>query len=161
MYDDIQNPPQQLSQSKFKAWFWLLILPLYLFACLWALKGSTSNLQDIFVTSNLSTLSLIVIIFALVMLVWLGFELIKGFRKLAECSKYEVYLAEVFENRDRQRPAQNAMRLDYLRKLRKMNSEVRSVTEIKQKQILGMVIIGLLILLVGSIGQLVSQFVLL
>lgn len=160
MYDDIQNPPQQLSQSKFKAWFWLLILPLYLFACLWALKGSALGLQDIFVTSSLSTLSLIVIIFALVMLVWLGFELIKGFSKLTECSKYEVYLAEVFENRDRQRPAQNAMRLDYLRKLRKKNSEVRGATEKKQKQLLGMAIIGLLVLLTGCIGQLVSQFVL-
>lgn len=93
------------------------------------------------------------------MLVWLGFELIKGFSKLAECSKYEVYLAEVFENRDRQRPAQNAMRLDYLRKLRKKNSEVRGTTESKQKQLLGMAIIGLLILLAGSIGQLVSQLV--
>ncbi len=160
MYDDIQNPPQQLSQSKFKPWFWLLILPLYLFACLWALKGSASGLQDIFVTSNLPTLSLIVIIFALVMLVWLGFELIKGFSKLAECSQYEVYLAEVFENRDRQRPAQNAMRLDYLRKLRKKNSEVRGATENKQKQLLVMAIIGLLVLLTGSIGQLVSQLVL-
>lgn len=159
MYDDIQNPPQQLSQSKFKAWFWLLILPLYLFACLWALKGSALTLQDILITSNISTLSLIVIIFALVMLVWLGFELIKGFSKLAECSKYEVYLAEVFENRDRQRPTQNAMRLDYLRKLRKMNSKVRGATENKQKQLLGMAIIGLLVLLTGCIGQLVSQFI--
>lgn len=159
MYEDIQHPPQQAPQSKFKPWFWLLLLPLYLFGCLWALKGSASSLQDMLVSSNVSTLSLIVIIFSIVMLVWLGFELIKGFSKLAECSKYEVYLAEVFENRDRQRPAQNAMRLDYLRKLRKMNSEVRGVTESKQKQLLGMAIVGLIILLAGSIGQLVSQLV--
>ncbi|HEY9031346.1 MAG TPA: hypothetical protein VIM93_08290 [Kangiella sp.] len=160
MYDDIQNPPQQLPQSKFKPWFWLLLLPIYLSGCLWALKSSVSGWQDVLVTSNLSTLSLIVIIFALVMLVWLGFELIKGFRKLAECSKYEFYLAEVFENRDRQRPAQNAMRLDYLRKLRKKNSEVRGATEKKQKQLLVIGMVGLLLMLVGCVGQLVSQLVL-
>ncbi|MCW9027689.1 MAG: Cir/Yir/Bir family protein [Kangiella sp.] len=159
MYDDIQNPPQQLPQSKFKPWFWLLILPLYLFGCLLALADSVAGWQEFLQLSNLSVLSLVVIVFALCMLIWLSYKLIQGFNKLTECSRYEVYLAEVFENRDRQRPAQNAMRLDYLRKLRKLNSEVRGVTESKQKQLLGMAIIGLLILLAGSIGQLVSQLV--
>ncbi|MCW8857538.1 MAG: Cir/Yir/Bir family protein [Kangiella sp.] len=159
MYDDIQNPPQQLTQSKFKPWFWLLIFPLYLLGCLWALAGSVAGWQELLQLSNLAVLSLIVIVFALCMLIWLSYKLIQGFNKLTECSRYEVYLAEVFENRDRQRPAQNAMRLDYLRKLRKLNSEVRGVTESKQKQLLGMAIVGLIILLAGSIGQLVSQFI--
>lgn len=95
------------------------------------------------------------------MLIWLSYQLIQGFNKLTECSRYEVYLAEVFENRDRQRPAQNAMRLDYLRKLRKLNSEVRGTTEHKQKQLLVMGMVGLLMMLVGCVGLLASHLVLL
>lgn len=159
MYDDIQNPPQQLTQSKFKPWFWLLILPFYLFGCLWALAGSTAGWQELLQASKIPVLSLVVIVFALCMLIWLSYKLIQGFNKLTECSRYEVYLAEVFENRDRQRPSQNAMRLDYLRKLRKMNSEVRGVTESNQKQLLIMAIIGLLLMLVGCVGQLVSYLI--
>ena len=157
MYDDIQNPPQQLTQSKFKPWFWLLLFPLYLFGCLWALAGSVAGWQELLQLSNLSVLSLVVIVFALCMLIWLSYKLIQGFNKLTECSRYEVYLAEVFENRDRQRPAQNAMRLDYLRKLRKQNSEVRGITESGQKQLLVLAMVGLLLMLVGCVGQLVSQ----
>lgn len=159
MYDDIQSPPQQLPPSKFKPWFWLLILPLYLFGCLWALSGSLAGWHELLQLSNLSVLSLVVIIFALCMLIWLSYKLIQGFNKLTECSRYEVYLAEVFENRDRQRPAQNAMRLDYLRKLRKLNSEVRGTTERKQKQLLVMGMVGLLLMLVGCVGQLMGQLV--
>lgn len=159
MYDDIQSPPKKLTKSRFKSWYWLLILPLYLFACLWVLADSTGGWHELLQISNLSVLSLIVILFALAMLIWLSYKLIQGFNKLAECSRYEVYLAEVFENRDRQRPSQNAMRLDYLRKLRKMNSEVRGITELGQKKLLIMAIVGLLLMLVGCVGQLVSQLV--
>lgn len=159
MYDDIQNPPQQLPPSKFKPWFWLLILPIYLFGCIWALSGTLSGWQELLQLPNLSVLSLIVIVFALCMLIWLSYKLIPGFNKLTECSNYEVYLAEVFENRERQRPAQNAMRLDYLRKLRKVNSDVRGITETGQKQLLVLAIVGLFLMLVGCIGQLVSRLV--
>ncbi|MBD3667339.1 MAG: hypothetical protein HUJ16_05230 [Kangiella sp.] len=159
MYDDIQNPPQPLPSSKFKPWFWLLILPIYLFGCIWALSGTLSGWQELLQLPNLSVLSLIVIVFALCMLIWLSYQLIQGFNKLTECSRYEVYLAEVFENRDRQRPAQNAMRLDYLRKLRKLNSEVRGITESGQKQLLVLAMVGLLLMLVGCVGQLVSHLV--
>ncbi|AUD79859.1 hypothetical protein CW740_11605 [Kangiella profundi] len=161
MYDDIQNPPQPLPSSKLKPWFWLLILPIYLFGCIWALSGTLSGWQELLQLPNLSVLSLIVIVFALCMLIWLSYQLIQGFNKLTECSRYEVYLAEVFENRDRQRPAQNAMRLDYLRKLRKLNSEVRGTTEHKQKQLLVMGMVGLLMMLVGCVGLLASHLVLL
>ncbi|WP_417445681.1 hypothetical protein [Kangiella sp.] len=160
MYDDIQNPPQQLPQSKFKPWFWLLLLPIYLLGCLWALKGSVSGWRDLLALTNLPIFSLMVVMFAITTLLWTCYKLVKGFNKLTECSRYEVYLAEVFENRDRQRPAQNAMRLDYLRKLRKRNSEVRVKTEIRQRQLLALAIFGLLILLIGTIGQLTSQFLL-
>lgn len=160
MYDDIQNPPQKLPPSKFKPWLWLLILPLYLLGCFWALSGSLSGWQDLLQISNLDVFSLVVVVFAVCMLIWLSYKLIQGFNKLTECSRYEVYLAEVFENRDRQRPAQNAMRLDYLRKLRKVNSEVRVNTETRQRQLLALAIVGLLLLLIGTIGQLTSQLLL-
>lgn len=160
MYDDIQNPPQQQPISKFKPWFWLLILPLYLFISLWWLSDPTVDWQELLIFSNLPTLSLIMIIFAITMLIWICLKLFQGFSNLAECSHYEVYLAEVFENRDRQRPAQNAMRMDYLRKLRKMNSEVRGDIESRQRQLLSLAIIGLLILLTGSIGLLTGQLML-
>lgn len=159
MYDDIQNPPQPLPSSKFKPWFWLLIFPLYLFGCLWVLEGSVAGWQELLQLSNLAVLSLVVIVFALCMLIWLSYKLIQGFNKLTESSRYEVYLADVFENRDRQRPAQNAMRLDYLRKLRKVNSEVRGSTESGQKQLLVLAMVGLLLMLVGCVGQLVSHLV--
>ncbi len=160
MYDDIQNPPQPLPPSKFKPWFWLLILPIYLFGCVWALAGSVAGWQELLQISNLAVLSLVVAVFAVCMLIWLSYKLIQGFNKLTECSLYEVYLAEVFENRDRQRPAQNAMRLDYLRKLRKINSEVRVNTETRQRRLLALAIVGLLLLLFGTIGQLTSQLLL-
>ncbi|GAA4359744.1 hypothetical protein GCM10023151_10900 [Kangiella marina] len=95
--------------------------------------------------------------FACILLGWQSLQLKSGYLKLRQCSHYESYLNELFDNRTRNRPAQNASLLEVVRKQRKANNVIRGDAESYQQTHYTLLFFGLLTLFIGSLFLLLAQ----
>lgn len=96
-------------------------------------------------------------IFGCSLLAWQAYRLKNGYAKLHECSEYESYLNGLFDSRERNRPAQNANRLEVVRKMRQQNTKARSTTEHYQQANYRMLMFSIFVVCLGSLFQLTSQ----
>lgn len=158
MTQSIQVPPSPLEKSRFNLLYLLLLYPVYLAASWWVLYYDINFSWSYIVEPNtLWNFGTLHIFLGCVLIAWQTLRLRKGYAKLQECSDYEGYLNNVFDTRDRNRPAQNANRLEGVRKMRGKNIAVRATAESYQFSVYLIAFFSVLILMLGCIMQFISQ----
>lgn len=158
MSQAIDSPPISLSKGKFALYHAILLYLASLGLCWWLFEPSHLSRDFLLQHTALNLAGTIHIAFACTLLAWQALRLKTGYIKLHQCSEYEDYLNTLFDTRERNRPTQNATRLEVVRKMRQQNSLVRGSVENYQQANYGIIQFGVLILLIGSLLQLGGQF---
>lgn len=160
MTTSIQQPPAPLKKSRFHFFYLLLIYPAYTAAYWWSFNYDIDfSWQQLFQPATLWTLGSAHLLLGCGLLAWQVLRLRSGYSKLKDCSDYEGYLNNLFDNRERHRPAQNASRLEVVRKMRSKNNTVRTTAENYQRNVYLIVHFATLVMMIGGIMQLVSHLI--
>ncbi|WP_223671234.1 hypothetical protein [Kangiella shandongensis] len=158
MSQTIDSPPSPLSKGKLALYHLVLFYLASLGVCWWLIESNHMDWGFLLQHSTLNLAGTMHIILACMLLAWQALRLKAGYAKLRECSEYENYLDKLFDTRERHRPAQNASRLEVVRKMRQQNSQARGTIEHYQQANYGITQFGVLILFFGSLLQLGGQF---